>query len=585
MGSVGFCGESESQPSTSNIKKFKSPTKLLDECCAVNHAAIPRKLRSAIKKRGLDSMTPPLPISNKQNRVYDGVKTLRKNGAKKSKLKMKQGHVTEDEKEVAETLYLLANMFCDSIKNDEHGLDVHPSGTNSLTVVEMDSTMTAAQDAGKITARVTLEAICQTTNLEDSISKNAQLKSFDDPQLSKLPISKQYPITFVSGDGSDLVTGSRTKMSALISVTGDRGITVEQLAAPGTQNCLREDKNNDLLLWRSSLPSTGTQGTERLESCPRSSINKLPAWFETRNHVIQHRTPGESFIKNKCRLVEAEPTRLQKRCSAHVYICNFIKVMQVLDKKEGLPETLVEPGPRINIDLQKNGFDYTSGALSSTVSSIRDTILLHKSLSQDQQQVSKMPASCSPLKQGSDFLSLAGHSDEVLKQFRSSYMQSQNNLAMLLAQPQNCYSTFHDRSSSVATQQLPPCHSSRVGNRVAALFPDQSHPTGLPTSYLPDRKNGERDSSFFVNCAQAQSQSQSLFPHLHSTHGLKHQQQFNTIHPSPLPNAKGTIHPSPLPNAKGHSLHYLPSGFDRNRATSYPGNMSQLQIFFNQQHL
>ncbi|XP_075495443.1 uncharacterized protein LOC142532828 isoform X2 [Primulina tabacum] len=574
MGSVGFSGDSESQPSTSNSKKLKSPTKLLDECCAVNHAAIPRKLRSAVRKRVLESMTPALPISKKQNRGYDGIETLRKRGAKKSKLNTKQGHVSKDEKEVAETLYLLADMFYDAIKNDEQGLDVHPTETNSLTLLEMDSTMTAAQDAGKIAGRVTLEAICQTSKLEDSTSKIAQLKSFDDPQLSKLPISKQYPIPFVSGDGSDLVTGSsRTKMPALITVPSDWGITVEQAAAPGIQNCLRENKNNDLLIWRPSLSSTGTQGTETLESCPRSSADKLPAWFETTNHIIQHRTPKEKFTKNKHHLVEVEPMRLRKRCSAHVYISYLIKVMQVLDRKEGLPETRFEPGPHISIDYQKNGIDYTSGDLSSSVSSIRDTILLHKSVFQDQLQISKIPVSCSPLMQDSDFLSFAGHSEEALKQFRSSFMQSQNNLAMLLSHPKNCYSTFHDRSSSVATQQLLPFHSSRLGDRVAALFPDQSHPAGFPTSYLPDWKNGERDSSFFVNCSQAQS----LFPHLHSTPGLKYhqfpQQRFNTIHPRPS-----------LSNVKGHSLR-LSSGFDRNRATCNPGNMSQLQIFCNQQHL
>ncbi|XP_073305278.1 uncharacterized protein [Primulina huaijiensis] len=597
MGSVGFCGESEPQPSTSNSKKFKLPRKLLDECCAVNHAAIPRKLRSAIKKRGLDSM----PNSKKQNRLYDGVETIRKSGAKKSRLNMKQGHITKDEKEVAETLYLLANMFYDAIKTDERGFDVHPSETNSSIVLETGSTTTAAQDAGKIAARATLEALCQTSNLEDSTSKIAPLKTFDDPLLSKLHISKQYPILLASEDRTNLVTSaSKTKISALTTVPSDRGITMEQVAAPGIQNCPREDKNNvcevDLLLWHSSLSSTVTQGTETLESCPRSSINKLPAWFETTNHVIQHPTPEESFTKNKHHLVKAEPMRLRRRCSAHIYICHLIKVMQVSDRKEGLPGTLFEPGPHINIEYQRNGIDHTSGPLSFSVSSIQDTILLHKSLFQDQQQASKMHASCSPLKQvsslvtlsdrlfvchvswtinflqGSDFLSLAGHSDEVLKQFHSSYMQSQNNLAMLLPQPQNCYSTFHERSPAVATKQLPPFHSSQVA-ALSALFAAQSPPAGLPTSYSQERENGESDSSFFVNCAQARP----LFPHLHSSPGLNYQQfpqqQFNSIHP-----------PLSLSNVKGHGLR-LPSGFDRNRATCYPGNMSQLQIFCNQQRL
>lgn len=80
--------------------------------------------------------------------------------------------------------------------------------------------------------------------------------------------------------------------------------------------------------------------------------------------------------------------------------------MQVSDRKEGLPGTTFEPGLHINIDYKKNGIDYASGAMSSTVSSIQDTILLHKSSFQDQQQASKMPASCSPLKQVSSLVTL-----------------------------------------------------------------------------------------------------------------------------------------------------------------------------------
>ncbi|KZV20138.1 hypothetical protein F511_00995 [Dorcoceras hygrometricum] len=514
MGSVGFCGESESQPSTSNSKKSKSPRKLLDEGSAVNHTAIPRKLRSAIKKRGLESMNPPLPISKKQN-SENGVETLRKSGAKKSKLTTKQGRITKDEKEVAETLYLLANMFNDTKKSDEQGLDVHLSETNSLTVLETMGTMTTAQgstDTGKIAARVALEAICQTSNVEVSTSKITRLKSFDDPQLSKLSISQQYPIPFTYGDRIDLDTGSR------------------------------------------------------------SSMNKLPSWFETTNHVIQHHIPEESFTKNKRHLVN-EATRLRKRCSSHVYISHLIKVIQVLDRKERLPETRSETGPPINIDdYQKNGIDYTSGALSSSVSSIRDTIFLHKSLFQDQQQASKMPVSWSPLKQQPSFI----HPMNVavppvhLVEHRSFPLFLKLTPLYILGLKGTLILCFMNLLKQLP---LPLFDSSRLRSSVAALFPAQSRSAGLPTSDLQDWKSGERDSSFFVTSAQAQSH----LPHLHSTPGLKYQQfpqqQFNTIH---LPES--------LLKVKGNGLR-LPSGFDRNRATCHPGNMSQLQIFSNQPHL
>ncbi|XP_023740640.1 uncharacterized protein LOC111888756 isoform X1 [Lactuca sativa] len=44
-----------------NSKRVKLPKKFFDECYTVNHAPIPRKLRSAIKQRHYDSLSPSFP--------------------------------------------------------------------------------------------------------------------------------------------------------------------------------------------------------------------------------------------------------------------------------------------------------------------------------------------------------------------------------------------------------------------------------------------------------------------------------------------------------------------------------------------
>ncbi|KAK9270025.1 hypothetical protein L1049_025598 [Liquidambar formosana] len=62
-----------------------------DDCNSVDHSPVPRKLRSAMKKRSRESISPPLPDSKKLNHTIDGVESTRKDGVKKSKANRKQG--------------------------------------------------------------------------------------------------------------------------------------------------------------------------------------------------------------------------------------------------------------------------------------------------------------------------------------------------------------------------------------------------------------------------------------------------------------------------------------------------------------
>ncbi|PIN08934.1 hypothetical protein CDL12_18481 [Handroanthus impetiginosus] len=166
MGSIGFDTEDESQPSTTECKKYKLQEKLLNDCGAVNFALVPRKQRSATKKRGCKSIVSPLLIPKKRRHVSNGVE----DGAKKSRLNMKQGRViTKDEKEVAETLHALANMFFDIANTNKPVLDSEPLEIKSSNVVEAGSSITAAKDLETLTlqeesrktnTRETLEASC-----------------------------------------------------------------------------------------------------------------------------------------------------------------------------------------------------------------------------------------------------------------------------------------------------------------------------------------------------------------------------------------------------------------------------------------
>ncbi|KAL2241962.1 UNVERIFIED_CONTAM: hypothetical protein Sindi_0314200 [Sesamum indicum] len=301
MGSVRFVGDDESQPSATIKKKNKLPRKLLDDCGVVNHAPVPRRLRSAIKKRARESITPPLLISRKQLHMSNGVEMIRVDGAKKSRLNMKHGQITKDEEEVAETLYSLVDMFSDITKTNKPVLDGEPSEIKPSTKVEAGSSMTAAakdaeismqqEESGEINTRVTLESACHSSVLVNSTEEVLKYQSLDDAQQSELAFSEQSAIPIVSGIPSNSSLGPRPKMSTLDMIQSCEQTTAQkQVAISGIQygnhHYPKEDKYKGLLL-EPSLSSTGVVGSNTQGSGPLSLPDIFPAWFENTNCATQ----------------------------------------------------------------------------------------------------------------------------------------------------------------------------------------------------------------------------------------------------------------------------------------------------------
>ncbi|KAK4429373.1 hypothetical protein Salat_1237700 [Sesamum alatum] len=607
MGSVGLDGEDEYQPSTSNSKKYKLPRTLLEGCGAVDHASVPRKLRSAIKKRGRESVTPPLPISKKQYNVSNGVERLRKDGAKKSKMNMKQVHITKDEEEVAETLYALAGMFSDAERDNKPELHDEPPEIKSSAIPEAGSYSSAVADTGnqmlqeesqRISSKVTLQDASHSPDVMDS--QVAKFQSSGDAEQPQLPFNMQPATASTSGVPSDLSLDRRPMVSTLdMNPTFERAIAPEQAAASqnGKHYYPTDDENNAAL--RSETQGSGI---------------RIPAWFENTNHASQPCATENGITAERHTQAAVGSKRTWKRCSAHVCISRLIKVLQVSETKEGLlekPTRLTtcdgaELRPPASIHNQMTGMNSGvsfNGATCSTAekdsAEIQNDILLHKSPLQNQPPASET----SSAKQGYNFLSLgtrvggldasdcmnrAGHGHEAPKQFHASYMQPQNHSPMLFSLSQNGYSspTFHGHNSALAAQQvqLPQYLSSTVNSnfagRTGQQLESQQHKwatqynTGRVSSpHLPDWKNGGRDSSSMLNYAHA------LFPHLHAALGSKYQQlspqqqqQLMAINSSSLPISSVK---------RQHNLH-IPLGFERNGTAIYPENIPQLQLPCNQ---
>ncbi|KAK4434617.1 hypothetical protein Salat_0624500 [Sesamum alatum] len=635
MGSVRFVGEDETQPSATNKKKNKLPRKLLDDCGAVNHAPVPRRLRSAIKKRGRESVTPPLPISRKQLHTSNGVEILRVDGVKKSRLNMKQVHITKDEEEVAETLYSLADMFSDIAKTNKPILDGEPSEIKSSTIVEAGSSMTTAKDAEiptqqeesrEINTRVTLESACHSSVSVNPTKEVVKYQSLDDAQQPELPFSEQSATPIASGIPSHSSLGPRPKMSTFDMIQScERTTAQKQVATSGIQygnhHCPKEDKYKGLLL-QPSLSSTGVVGSNTQGSSPLSLPNIFPAWFENTNCATQPIVNENSITADKIHYhqVVLEPKKSRKRCSTHMYIAHLVKVLQKPERNIGLlqkPSHItttggLEKGSHASIDNQKmaingrhgdlpfNGFIHSASEGSSDIGIAGRS---NKRLLQYQQHPNKTSVLCSSWKRGSDFLSLdaggsdtnggvnrAGCSREALNQFNVSYQQPQNHSTMLFSLSQNGYSsTFHDRTSTAAAPkvQIPPYLSNTFGGTVTAPLGQQLEsqqqkwtsqlqaqcsPSGVGRPHLlPEWQNGGRNSPSLLNYAQA------LFPHLHSVMGSKYQ------HFSPPQQQHSPVNSTlTLSNVERHH-HRLNSAYERNGSALCSENASQMQLLCNQQ--
>ncbi|KAG8377918.1 hypothetical protein BUALT_Bualt08G0083500 [Buddleja alternifolia] len=542
MGSVGFDGgEDESLPSTSNGKKNKIPRKLLNDCVAVNPASVPRKLRSAMKKRGRESITPPLPISRKQHHMSNGTDKTRKDGAKKSKLNMKQGRVTKDEKEVAETLYALADMFSDAAKSNQPGLDDEPPQTKSSTILEDTGNVTSQKHYSKTSSKVVLEA---PSNLLDSTAQVVESQSSGDTQQPKVHSSTQPSTAIASGLKPYLSPDPRPKLSTADMVSSsERAVALEPVVTDSEIRHERhydpmQDKNNGSFLSPSSA-ATGTRSSETTGPCQR-----LPTRLENTKIASQPRVTENSIGGDKYPQAAVESKKSWKRCAAQVYIGRLIKVLQISEKKEGLlekPTQLAicggaEPRPHTSTHNQTRGINGRNGAVSFNGIRHFDTEKSSAGIQNDGENYNflSLDAGDRGLDVG-EAMNRAGHSHEAPRDSHVSYMQLQNQSAMPFSLSKNGYSsTFYGHASGLAAAQqvqFPQYSSSTINSYTARMgqqmepqqqkwsanFPSQYNSGGVAAKpYQSDWRNGETESLSMLY-------TQALFPHLHSAISSKYQ--------------------------------------------------------------
>ncbi|CAK9148284.1 unnamed protein product [Ilex paraguariensis] len=669
---VGSDGEDERRP-TGISKRIKFPKKYFDDCNTVDHASVPRKLRSAMKKRNRESDSPPLPDSNKTNNTVNGVELIRKDDTKRSKLNMQGdsggspshatlGPITKDEEEVVETLYALAGMFPDTDKSDGTKLDDGASEAKAPVLLETENCKLASKVSKE---QEEIKTFCSTASGDvtkySTTGEAVKVQSLNETSLPTLP-SKQLAMEFdnyvprvdhplksllcgtelsterlscnslVFGGPSELNLNSRIKQPEPegTSVSGRKvEIAFGQVTAlghqHGQQNNITESTNNDSGLWP-GLSSTGGLAQTQ-EPSLQSSTAKLPAWLGNATCATRLYLSNNVPITEKNDRVSVNGKKSCKRGSAHVYISHLIKAFQTTERKDSVPmrptQLIADEGSKQgaviavnNPNGVKNGFNgvvanrsIVCAAAEKNPSEVRNAILLHKKLLQDQRQASTISGLYNPNKQSIDFLSLSaggcgveahnntnksGIGMEPLTQVHVPYLQprAQSHMSMPFSMPSNRHSSdlFSDHLSAAAAQQvhmqLPQylgstfCSSTHLG---ATASPNQQQLQwtqltseyklgGVAGPYIPNWQNGGQDSPSLIQYAHA------IFPHPRSSLDLlgpkyapilpQQQQQLIAVNTS-LPPAKVKRQHHPLPHGPG---------YEGNGGGFHPGRAPSMQL-------
>nr|VDD64554.1 unnamed protein product [Brassica oleracea] len=299
------CPSSDLETDVSSKKKMKKSNLPRKDTNGVDHhASVPRKLRSGSfkKKNSLLSLFCELWMAAMKKKNLEYVK--KKNQEMDAKAKIPES-ISKDEKEVAETLYGLADMF---------------TGTDSI------HNKTCDLPDGKETSKVDSILVVETESLEPAASF---LSSAKPKQIDEEPLQQQdHNQCSLTGFVPDFTFNNfffwfsfsnyfldRLKQSSSVNVS-DAALSTRAIETKVATSDI-DYKSNVLALWP-GISST-TLSSSHVLSEPSST--KLPHWMM--GQAVFH-------TKNASLLIEplkVRPRKL-KRCASHIYICRLIKALQ-----------------------------------------------------------------------------------------------------------------------------------------------------------------------------------------------------------------------------------------------------------------
>ncbi|KAM5565118.1 hypothetical protein ABKV19_019242 [Rosa sericea] len=369
--------EDEELPS----KRIKLPTKSMGDCNGVHLASVPRKLRSAMKKRHRQSTSPSLSNSRK---LLSGTESLNCDGVKKPCLKQGDrspketvsGPITKDEEEVVETLYALAGLvFPNNEANGNSKVESETLDANASALPDSKNSPMPAVEVGDIkldpvfpcratssTSPSYVEGFPKGTDQVDLLNNPSTQYQPELPNSGKLCIdsNKNVPqnqintsslsakveqcnekhfsnaVNFRDPSESSLDSRLTQTVQQLTSVFSRKPeIAVELGTNIGSQvqkhDMLQESRKKGSGLWP-GLSSNVSHGARSDSPLLQSPAATMPPWMDaalsTSRASIQN---GSSFAK-VTKVVNG--TRSCKKCAAHVYISHLIQSLKSSDSKD-----------------------------------------------------------------------------------------------------------------------------------------------------------------------------------------------------------------------------------------------------------
>ncbi|XP_040364687.1 uncharacterized protein LOC112171858 isoform X3 [Rosa chinensis] len=365
-------------------KRIKLPRKSMgDSNGGVHLASVPRKLRSAMKKRHRQSTSPSLSNSRK---LLGGTESLNCDGVKKPCLKQGDrspketvsGPITKDEEEVVETLYALAGLvFPNNEANGNGKVESETLDANASALPESKNSPAPAVEVGDIKLDPVFP--CRATSSTSPSYVEGFTKGTDQVDLLNNPSTHYQPEFPNSGtlciDSNNNVSHNQINISSLsakveqcnekrfsnavnfrdpseLSLDSRRLTqTVQQLTSVfsrkpeiavelgtniGSQvqkhDMLQESREKGSGLWP-GLASNVSHGAKS-DSPLLHPAATMPPWMDaalsTSRASIQN---GSSFAK-VTKVVNG--TRSCKKCAAHVYISHLIQSLKSSDSKDQL---------------------------------------------------------------------------------------------------------------------------------------------------------------------------------------------------------------------------------------------------------
>ncbi|CAI8584255.1 unnamed protein product [Vicia faba] len=383
-------------------KRFKIPNNFLNGCYG---ASVPRKLRSAMKKRGREFI---LLDAEKVNHENNGIESSEKDNVKKSKkqeisqnLSRREGvfgSITKDEEEVAETLYALAAMFPHSDSNHARKeLYGESLIENSSVLQDKKENVNAALEAS-VTGQDA--SLCPESCLPREASKITSLKE---------TIGQEH------SEKANLLVAPHSSTPSLNLQSMPEMVKREycdKVALHGSELCLAMGLNMS--------KQSQKQQHEKKSDVELDSVRNVDN--RQKQHLIKEHIKNESLalwpgLSSVSSAVSHK--RLRKRCATHVYISHTIWRSEVAkqgaikeSKLHECNETRVPDGPKrevlsevLNVNGMRNRATYAT--VRNTNESKNGSIFLQQSHYGAISQTTPTPGVYDPQKQSFNFLSLS----------------------------------------------------------------------------------------------------------------------------------------------------------------------------------